>query len=100
MTDAGGYFTIAGVPPGTHQVAFAKNGITSIMSVDVGVNDYVTMQNVKIHGQRSSAQSISHQSMEAGQGAHANADNQGNTNSQYGHNNNQENHNNQQAPRF
>ena len=95
QTDASGYFSLAGVAPGSHQVLFAKNGITSTMSVDVGVNDYVTMQNVNIRGQRSSAQSISHQSMATNQGAQTNAGNQGNTNNQYGYNTN---HNNQGIP--
>ncbi len=71
VTDTNGYFMIAGVPPGTHQIMFDKNGITSTMQVAVGVNDRVTMQNVSIHGRQSRAQSVDHMSTGPGPGTQA-----------------------------
>ncbi len=67
-TDANGYFMVAGVPPGTHQVLFSKNGINSSMSVTVGENDLVTMQNISIHGNGARAQRIGHRRMEGAGG--------------------------------
>ena len=61
-TNGTGYFMIAGVPPGTHQVQFSKNGTVSTMLIDVGENEQVTMQNISIEGRHSRAQSVSHMS--------------------------------------
>lgn len=61
-TNATGYFMIAGVPPGNHQVQFSKNGAVSTMSIDVGENEQVTMKNISIEGRHSRAQSVAHMS--------------------------------------
>ena len=60
VTDSNGYFKIAGVPPGTHQVQFSKSGVVSNMSVDVGTDEQVYMQNINIQGSRSKAQRVNH----------------------------------------
>jgi len=62
VTDTQGYFHLDGIPPGTHQVMFSKNGQVSSTSVEVGENDLVTMQNVRMNGPHARAQSVSHMS--------------------------------------
>jgi hypothetical protein len=59
-TNANGYFRFDGVPPGTHELRFEKNGYTSSMSVEVGENDMVTMDDINMNGRQARARNVSH----------------------------------------
>ena len=60
VTNANGYFTLNGVPPGNHQIIFSKNNSVSYGSVAVGDNEVTTMHNVQMNGRQAHAQNVGH----------------------------------------
>lgn len=65
-TNTSGYYRIDGVPPGTHDIIFAKNGQTASTTVTVGSNQLVSMQNVRMNGSQVHVQNTAHQTMGGG----------------------------------
>ena len=62
-TNSSGYFRLDGVPPGTHQVTFRQNGQAVQTTVQVGANETVTMDNIRLENRQVYCQEIRHTPM-------------------------------------
>ncbi len=65
MTDVNGNFSFEGVPTGTHEMSFTRDGQTASTSVEVQENDLVSMTNVRINGHQAHVDFVTHMDMDS-----------------------------------